>query len=127
MKLLLLMTEAGIIQKSAEKSGAVVLSHVINLGKGATLRQDATSQHQKAKHIVVLDADAQHDPADIQDLQRSLANMTLFSATGKKQPDAICAKIRQLVYIESSILLYGISLNDTQSGYRAFSTEAYKK
>ena len=43
----------------AEKSGAIVLRHIVNLGKGATLKTGCDFAVKKgAKFIVALDADA---------------------------------------------------------------------
>src|SRR3989338_1885753 len=50
----------------AEKSGAIVLRHVVNLGKGAALKTGCDyAVIKNAKFIIALDADAQHNPDDI--------------------------------------------------------------
>src|SRR3989344_9620007 len=50
----------------AEETGAVVLRHITNLGKGAALKTGCDYALQKgAEKFVVMDADGQHNPKDI--------------------------------------------------------------
>ena len=50
----------------AKNKGAVVLRHIINLGKGAALKTGCDyALKEGASKIVVLDADAQHEPSSI--------------------------------------------------------------
>ena len=48
------------------RSGAVVLRHIVNLGKGAALKTGCDYAVRKgAQFIVAIDADTQHNPTDI--------------------------------------------------------------
>src|SRR3989344_5319417 len=47
----------------AQKTGAIVLQHIVNLGKGCALKTGCDyAVREYSKKIVVIDADAQHDP-----------------------------------------------------------------
>ena len=116
-------------QKSAEKAGAIVLRHLINLGKGATLRTGCDFAVSKgAKYIIVLDADAQHDPRDIPRFIEKLDKYDIvFSYRKRSGQMPLVLRFGNWFISKTVSFLYGISLNDTQSGYRAFSRETYKK
>ncbi|TAL57491.1 MAG: glycosyltransferase family 2 protein, partial [Nanoarchaeota archaeon] len=50
----------------AEKAGAFIVKHAINLGKGAALKTGCDfAARRRATSIVVMDADGQHMPQDI--------------------------------------------------------------
>ena len=71
-------------KKSAEKSGAIVLRHVVNLGKGASLK---TGCEYAIKHnadiIITIDADGQHDPKEIPKFLESLKKYDVVLAFRK--------------------------------------------
>ena len=115
--------------KEASKNGAVVLSHVVNLGKGAALKTGCDyAIMEKADIIIALDADAQHDPKEIPNFVRALENADV--ALG-------CRKINRRMpfvlrfgnwFIDETIkFLYGLRIRDSQCGYRAFTPYAYQK
>ncbi|MBI2101416.1 glycosyltransferase family 2 protein [Candidatus Woesearchaeota archaeon] len=114
---------------AAENAGAVVLTHVINLGKGAALKTGCDYAVRKgARRIVALDADAQHNPEDIPRFADKLKKYDIvfsYRKASRKMPFVL----RFGNWFISNVVkaLYGISLNDTQCGFRAFSGEAYKK
>ena len=113
----------------AEKANAVVLRHIVNLGKGAALKTGCDFAVKKgAKHIIALDADAQHKPEDIPRFIEKLKKYDIvfsYRKLNRKMP----LVLRFGNWIISNIvnILYNIKLNDTQCGFRAFSKEAYKK
>ena len=113
----------------AEKSGAVVLRHVVNLGKGATLKTGCNYALMKnAKFIVVLDADAQHDPDDIPRFIEKLEKYDIvfsYRKLGGRMP--LVLRFGNWLISKVVRALYKVDLIDTQSGFRAFSREAYKK
>lgn len=113
----------------AKQKNVHVLRHVINLGKGATLKTGCDFAIKKgAEAIVVLDADAQHNPKEIPKFLKKLQSYDLVVG---------CRKLNRSMpgvlrfgnwFISTSIkFFYGISIQDTQSGYRAFTKEAYQK
>lgn len=114
---------------AAEKAGAVVLKHVINLGKGAALKTGCDFAIRKgAKFLVALDADAQHNPKDMPRFIEKLKKYdVVFSYRKASKEMPIVLRFGNWFISGVARALYGVSLNDTQSGYRAFSKEAYKK
>ena len=57
--------------KRAREAGAIVLSHARNLGKGCSVRTGLEyALKQPYSHVLFLDADLQHDPAEIPKLTR---------------------------------------------------------
>lgn len=111
------------------KAGAVVLRHIVNLGKGAALKTGCDFALKKgAKIIVALDADAQHNPEDIPRFIEKLRKYDLvfsYRKTSSKMPFVL--RFGNLFISNAVNFLYGIRLSDTQCGFRAFSGEAYKK
>ncbi|MBI2559270.1 glycosyltransferase family 2 protein [Candidatus Woesearchaeota archaeon] len=116
-------------KEAAEKTGAIVLRHIVNLGKGSTLKTGCDFAAKKgAKFMVVLDADAQHSPSDIPRFIEKLKKYDIVFSYRR-----ISAKMPMVLrfgnWFISNVagLLYGVRLSDTQCGYRAFSREAYMK
>ncbi|MEK6892301.1 MAG: glycosyltransferase family 2 protein, partial [Nanoarchaeota archaeon] len=115
--------------KLAEKAGAVVLHHMINLGKGAALKTGCDYAFSRdATHIVALDADAQHNPDDIPRFAEKLKNYDIiFSYRKSSRQMPAVLRFGNWFISEIASILYNVDLNDTQSGFRAFSRETYKK
>ena len=115
--------------EEAKKEGVIVLKHIINLGKGATLKTGCDyAIKQGADKIIVLDADAQHEPSQIPNFLNELENADVvlgYRTLGKGMPSIL--KLGNLFINKITKLLYGITLHDTQCGYRAFTSHAYKK
>jgi len=111
------------------KKDIVVLKHIVNLGKGAALKTGCDYVVMNgAEKIVVLDSDGQHDPKEIPRFLRGLDKYDLifgYRRLDKKMP--FIMKLGNHLINKTTTLLYGIKLNDTQSGYRAFTSKAYKK
>lgn len=115
--------------KIAEENGAIVLRHVINLGKGAAIRTGCDyALKEGAKEIILIDADGQHDPEEIQNFLKALKDKDIVF--GYREFDSnmpFVFKFGNWVIRFTTKVLYGIKLKDTQSGYRAFKAETYKK
>lgn len=113
----------------AGKHNVFVLRHIVNLGKGAALKTGCDFAVKKGvKFMITLDADAQHNPEDIPRFAGKLKKYDIvfgYRKTSSKMPFVL----RFGNWLISSItnVLFGVSLNDTQCGFRAFSKEAYKK
>lgn len=113
----------------AENAGAIVLHHIINLGKGAALKTGCDYAFSGgARFIVALDADGQHDPNDIPRFAEKLGRYDIVFSYRKysKEMPAIL-RFGNMFISEAASVLYDVDLNDTQSGFRAFSRQAYKK
>ena len=113
----------------AEKADAIVLRHLVNLGKGAALKTGCDFAIKKgAKFVIALDADAQHNPDDIPRFIEKLRKYDMvfgYRKTSRKMPLVLHFGNWFISTIVN--ILYGIKLNDTQCGFRAFSKEAYGK
>ncbi len=116
----------------AQQAGAKVLTHRLNRGLGASLGTGlAYAKLTGADLVVTLDADGQHDPADINRVIRPLLNYRadvvigtrLKSITGRMPLDRLA-----LNWFSNLItwLLFGVWTTDSQSGFRAFSKKAIK-
>ncbi len=113
----------------AKKTNAIVLKHIVNLGKGAALKTgcDFAVMH-KARKIVVLDADGQHDPNETPKFVKLLEDCDIvfgYRRFTKNMPFIL--KFGNIFINYAINLLYGMRLKDTQCGYRAFTVDAYKK
>ena len=112
-----------------EDAGAVVLRHILNLGKGAALKTGCDYAFKRgAEYVIALDADAQHNPYDIPRFIEKLKKYDIvfsYRRASGKMPSVL----RFGNWFISNVVkaLYGIGLSDTQCGFRAFSKEAYKK
>jgi len=114
-----------------KKEQVDLLQHKKNAGKGIALKTGCNYAVKKgAEILIVLDADGQHDPSFIP---------AFISAITKQKKDIVFGArkfSRQMPFlfrfgnwfISMTIsALHGIRLKDTQSGFRAFTAQAYKK
>ncbi len=112
----------------AKKFGAIVVSHAINLGKGAALKTGCDlAENLKAEHIVVMDADGQHQPKDIPQFIRKLKESDIvigYRTPNNRMP--IVFRIGNSAIEAASFLLFGLHIKDTQCGFRAFNRRIYK-
>ena len=115
--------------KVAEKEGALVLRHRINLGKGAALKTGCDAALlKKTESIVILDSDGQHDPDEVPSfLEKLRDNDIVFSRRVKRDNMPFVAKIGNDFFSFVSRTLFGVKLNDPQSGFRAFTSDCYRK
>jgi glycosyltransferase involved in cell wall biosynthesis len=120
----------------ATAAGATVVSHAENRGYGAALETLFETAHEReVDHLVVVDADGQHDPADAPDLvatQRSSeADIVIGSRfVGGSERHAPLYRRVGLAVINTVVgmaLRLGYShprVHDTQSGFRAYDADA---
>jgi glycosyltransferase involved in cell wall biosynthesis len=117
----------------ARGAGAIVLRHRINLGKGAALRTGFTAALRlDACYIVCMDADGQHRPEDIptlvEPLEKGEADI-VFTAramgAGESMPLVLNFGNRFLSGVVK--LLFGISVRDTQCGFRAMKSDVFEQ
>jgi glycosyltransferase involved in cell wall biosynthesis len=112
----------------AREAGAVVLRHDQNLGKGRAVRTGLEyALKQGRSHILFLDADLQHDPAEIPKLveraERGIGDFVLGERELRK--DAMPAARFYSNVIGSRILsrFIGAEVGDSQSGFRLVRTD----
>ena len=116
-------------KEAAEKSRAIVLRHLLNLGKGAALKTGCDyAVKNKADIIIVIDADAQHDPKDIPKFLENMKKYDVVLAYRKSNKNMPLILKFGNGFINKTIkFLYGVKVKDSQCGYRAFTPKAYRK
>ncbi|MBI5466933.1 MAG: glycosyltransferase family 2 protein [Candidatus Kerfeldbacteria bacterium] len=111
--------------------GLTVLRHSVNLGKGAALTTGLQWATQAGFTIaVLLDADGQHNPAEIPDLiaplQQQRADIT-FGVRSFHSGMPLVARVGNIVLTKMVSLLFHVHVTDTQSGYRALRLAIYER
>jgi glycosyltransferase involved in cell wall biosynthesis len=105
--------------KIAERLGAQVIRHEINQGKGVALRDlFLKAIEMKATAVVTIDADGQHDPADIPRLLDGLTKADIVIGGRVGIPATRAA---------GNLILSGFSKLDSQSGFRAYRGDVLQK
>lgn len=116
--------------EEAERAGASVLRLPANRGKGAALRAGlARILETDATHVAFLDADGQHDSADLPRLLAAAAageDFVIGSRMG--EGEAIPAYRLRTNEIGSKILsrMTGLEVEDAQSGFRVISADVLR-
>ena len=116
-------------EQIARKYDVNFLAHVINLGKGAALKTGCDFAFEKdAEEFLVMDADGQHDPAEIPSFLEMLKGKDIVFGSRKynKKMPLIMLFGNNFINTVASIL-FKVKVKDVLSGYRAFTREAYKK
>ncbi|MDS0284552.1 glycosyltransferase family 2 protein [Haloarcula onubensis] len=122
----------------AREAGASVVVHELNRGYGGALKTlFRTADDRGAEHLVVIDADGQHDPADIPMLvesqERDGTDIVIGSRYVGERDTKIpfvrsvgLAVINGLTNVSMGKLRPSGFVHDTQSGYRAYSRRAVR-
>ncbi|MBI2588187.1 glycosyltransferase family 2 protein [Candidatus Berkelbacteria bacterium] len=114
----------------AQKNGALVFRHPINLGVGAaTTTGLKAARRLGAGAAVTLDGDGQHNPAEIplliQPLLQNKADLVIGSRfLNSSTQIPLLKKIGNHFFNHFTAFLYGVRSSDTQSGFKAFSKNA---
>ena len=123
-------------RQEARTAGALVLSHEENQGYGATLGTIFEyARHCDAAHLVIIDADGQHDVTDIPDLIRTQQETGVEIVTGSRFSGSSRSEIPRYrrfgLGVINTLTNVGLrlgysypSVSDTQCGFRAYSREA---
>ncbi len=113
----------------AKQAGAITLTHKINLGKGSAMKTGCEyAIQQGATHLIVMDADGQHDPKEIPSLLQALTNHDIVFGT-RNMPNSMPFVMRfGNKFINKTLhFFHNINIEDSQCGYRAFTTQTYPK
>lgn len=116
--------------KIARRAGALIVTHKINKGYGATLRTCfETARKLDADAMVILDAGGQHDPDDIplvlSPVTARKADIVIGSRFIHKGQNNITNYRKIGIMILNFVLgLVGPKVSDCQSGFRAYSRRA---
>lgn len=113
----------------ARHEGAYVIRHLTNLGVGAaTVTGLRAAQELGAEIIVTIDADGQHDPAEIEGLVQCLLDGPFDVVIGSRlvnprgmPPTRIAAN---LLLNAVTYIVYRKIVSDSQSGFKVFSRRA---
>lgn len=115
--------------EAAKKNKVFVLKHIINMGKGAALKTGCDfALKKKADIIIAIDSDGQHNPNEIPLFLKAIENAEVvfgYRRITKKMPFVL--RFGNWFISRLTKLLYNIRLKDTQCGFRAFTSGAYKK
>lgn len=115
----------------SEMAGATVLHHDTNRGKGAALKT-GFNYAKDFDIIVTIDADGQHNPSEIPDVIKPIVDGKADIVNGSRYingHDKNTPKYRrvgQTVLDTATNIASGVKLTDTQSGFRAFSSDSFK-
>lgn len=109
--------------------GAALISHERNLGKGAALRNafDYATTHE-FDAVVTLDADLQHDPAEVQlFLEEFNDDHTILLGVRRLSPDMpLPRKISNSLSTFVASVFAGRRIVDSQSGFRLIPTRVLR-
>ncbi len=109
----------------AEDSGAIVLRHSRNLGKGAALRTGFNHAMELQCDIVItLDGDLQHNPHSIprfiKKIQKGFDIVVGSRYATQSEEMPFVRKLSNLITTQALRIFFKVPVTDSQSGYRAF-------
>jgi glycosyltransferase involved in cell wall biosynthesis len=112
--------------------GAVLVRPALHRGKGAALREGfAQAMELRPSQLVTMDADGQHDPADLERLvwpvmaaQCALAVGTRFVSDASRGPAPLNRYLVRKVLVAALQATLGRTYSDPCCGYRCFSSQA---
>ena len=118
--------------RAACQSGANVCRHIINRGLGGALGTGIKAALLAGADIIVtLDADGQHNPADIPCLLKPItegkADIVIGSRFLKYQRVPCFRRFGNYFFNLITFFLFGVWTTDSQSGMRAFNKKAAEK
>jgi len=112
----------------AELAGAKVVKHEENKGYGAAIQSIiAEARNQDADILVILDADSQHNPAEIPVLVKAISEGSDVVVGSREIQENVIAPYRRFGQRVLAWLTFVASrkkLSDTESGFRAYSRKA---
>lgn len=129
----IIVVDDGCLDRSseeAEKAGAIVLRHLINLGQGAALRTGTEyALNHGADIIVHFDADDQFAAAEIPEVIAPLLSgeaQVVFGSRFLGKKSNLPAIKKQVIIPLARLVNHflGINLSDPQSGFRALDRKA---
>jgi len=116
----------------ARDAGALVLDLTVNMGAGYATRSGCDhALEQGAGIIVTIDADGQHDPEDI---PRAVARLhqgdgveVVFGVRSRNKDMPLKKRFGNAVLTMLANVLYGVKVNDSQTGFHVFTADGYRK
>jgi len=112
----------------AELAGATVVRHTENRGKGAAIKSIlAEAKKRNPDILVLLDADAQHEPKEIPTLIKPISegfDLVIGSRAAQDDKTPRYRRIGRKVLLHSARLASKANISDSESGFRALSPKA---
>ena len=108
---------------AAHAAGAEVLRHARRLGKAQALRTGIVAARVRgATHVITLDADGQHDPADVPALLAAAAPRTIVVGGRLGDATAMAPERLDAIRVAGFFACWasGLRVDDTQSGFRLY-------
>lgn len=118
-------------KKEAERSGAIVIKHMFNCGKGAAVKTGMElAKKLKADYVITFDGDGQHNPKDIKKIVEKLNGgfeVILGNRFIKKNRIPFFNRMGNFLANILTYLIYGLWVGDSQSGFRGYNKKALDK
>ncbi|MFH1448166.1 MAG: glycosyltransferase [Candidatus Micrarchaeota archaeon] len=119
-------------RRIAEEEGANVVSSPVNMGTGHATRLgcEYAIERMGANTIVVLDADGQHPPKEIPRLLKRIDQgygFVFTSRLGEPGEMPVIKRIGNSILTFFTDIIAGVKISDSQSGFKAFTSDAYEK
>lgn len=111
----------------ATSVGAKVISHPYSQGNGASIKTGA--RNATGSILVFMDADGQHDPADIPSLVQKLIE-GYDMAVGSRRPSSHASWLRRFAnafYNKLASVMTGYRIEDLTSGFRAVKASKFRR
>jgi glycosyltransferase involved in cell wall biosynthesis len=118
----ILVDDGSIEEKPKPTNLATIRSHPYNLGSGAAIKSGIRAA--KTDVLVFMDADGQHDPADIPKLMDHINRYDMVVGMRSKAQQASWGRgLMNLVYNKLASYVTGFKVQDLTSGFRAVRAE----
>ncbi len=104
-----------------------LINHPYSMGNGAAIKTGA--RHARNDKIVFMDADGQHDPADIPKLLKKMDHgyEMVVGARQKSTHASFLRRIGNAAYNRLASLMTGYQIDDLTSGFRAVRARHFRK
>lgn len=109
------------------KKTGILCKHLLNRGLGGALKTGIEAALIEDPDVIVtFDADGQHDPNDILNVSKPIMDGEADVVVGKRDFDHMpkSKKFGNTVMNLITLIFYGIKVDDSQSGLRAFNRKA---
>ncbi|MGB5708151.1 MAG: glycosyltransferase family 2 protein [Arenicellales bacterium] len=111
----------------ARDNGATVVDHPYSMGNGAAIKTGARMATRK--YLLFMDADGQHQPADITKLMEAL-DQGYKMVIGARNPASHASKSRRamnFVYNKIASMMTGFKILDLTSGFRIVEAKLFRQ
>ena len=110
-----------------QKKTGILCKHLLNRGLGGALKTGIEAALIEDPDVIVtFDADGQHDPNDILNVSKPIMDGEADVVVGKRDFDHMpkSKKFGNTVMNLITLIFYGLKVDDSQSGLRAFNRKA---